>query len=94
MTAMFNRTIADLRRRSSRQDHINKKAAAVVHAMRSGQALHLHHSRHGALWWLSGGKRVDDEIAQAVIKNPMIVGVGDALPLGTDIPAQTWRYAE
>jgi hypothetical protein len=64
--------------------------------MRHGQALHCQHDRYrGAVWWLSKDETcVADEVAQLVVKNPDIVGVGDALPLGTDIPAQTYRYAE
>jgi hypothetical protein len=50
------------------------------------------HGGDGA--FLSGGARIDDEIAQVAIKNPRIVGVGDALPPGSDIPAQTWCFAE
>jgi hypothetical protein len=91
----LNRTIADVRRRARLQDRIAAKAAATIAAMHNGEALHLHHSRLGAVWWLSrSGKRVDDAVAQLVVKNPAIVSVGDALPLGTDIPSQTWRYAE
>jgi hypothetical protein len=52
------------------------------------------HGGDGAVWCLSGGARIDDEIAQVAIKNLRIVGVGDALPLGSDIPAQTWCFAE
>jgi hypothetical protein len=37
------------------------------------------------------GERIDDEVAQLVVKNPAIVGVGDALPFGADTPAQTYR---
>jgi hypothetical protein len=60
------------------------------------QLLQLHHRHewYGPTWWLSDGKRVADEVAQLVIKNPAVVGVGDALPLGTDVPAQTFRYVE
>jgi hypothetical protein len=91
----LNRTIADVRRRARLQDRIAAKAAATIAAMHAGQALHLHHSHSGRVWWLSrSGKRVDDEVAQLVIKNPAVVSVGEALPLGADIPSQTWRYAE
>ena len=91
----FNRTIADVRRRARLQDRLAAKAAAIIAAMSAGQALHLHHSRNGAVWWLSrSGKRVDDEVAQLVVRNPAIISGDDALPLGTDIPSQTWRYAD
>jgi hypothetical protein len=64
---------------------------------RCGQALHFQNDRWrgGDVWWLSRDEtRVAAEVAQLVIKNPAIVGVGAALPLGADIPAQTFRYAE
>jgi hypothetical protein len=90
---MFNGTILSLRRNSSQRTRIETKAAAVVVAMRNGEALHLHQDRHGRSWWLSRkGTRVTDEIAQIVIRNPDVVAAGDTLPLGADLPAQTWRY--
>jgi hypothetical protein len=92
--ATLNRTIADVRRRSRRRNRIQEKAATTITAMRGGQALHHRHEWYGPTWWLSDGKRVADEVAQLVIKNPAVVGVGDALPLGTDVPAQTFRYVE
>jgi hypothetical protein len=92
---MPNRTIADVRRRAKLQDRIAAKVAATLAAMHDGEALHLHHGRHGTTWWLSkSGQRVDDEVAQVVIKRPVVTAVGDALPLGIDVPAQTWRYVE
>jgi hypothetical protein len=93
--ATLNRTIESVRRRARLQDRIAAKAAATVAAMGAGQALHRHHGRNGTVWWLSRtGERVDDNVAQLVIKDPAVAGVGDALPLGTDIPAQTWRFIQ
>jgi hypothetical protein len=67
----------------------------VVAALRNGQTLHRHHAWHGPIWWLSkDGTRIADEVAQLVVNDPAVVGVGDALPLGADAPAQTFRYAE
>jgi hypothetical protein len=40
------------------------------------------------------GKRIDDKVAQLVIKNPAVADVGDALPLNADVPAQTWRFIQ
>jgi hypothetical protein len=90
----MHRTILDVRRRAQLQDRISAKAADVVAAMHDGEALHLHHDpRQGAVWWLSrSGKRVPADIAQLVIANPNVVGVGDALPFGGDVPAQTFRF--
>jgi hypothetical protein len=94
--AMLNRTITDVRRRAKLQDRVARKAATTIAVMHHrGEALHLHHSRHGPVWWLSrSGERIADEVAQLVINNPAVAAVGDALPLGTDIPAQTWRFIE
>jgi hypothetical protein len=91
--AMLNRTIADVRRLAKLQDRIAAKAATVIAAMHTGQALHLHHGRDGAVWWLSrSGERVDDEVARLVITSPAVASVDDALPLGIDTPAQTFRF--
>jgi hypothetical protein len=97
MTSLLtlNRTIADVRRRARLQDRLAAKAAATIAAMHAGETLHFDHDRHGPVWWLSrSGKHIKDGVAQLVIKNPAIVGGGDALPLGTDVPAQTFRYVE
>jgi hypothetical protein len=92
---MLNRTLAHVRKHHHRDDRLRAKAAAGIDAMRHGQALHHQHDRNGPLWWLSkDGRRISNEIAQLVIKNPAIVGVGHTLPLGADIPAQTFRFAE
>jgi hypothetical protein len=92
---MLNRTLAPIRKRHQRDDRLKAKAAAAIEIMRHGSALHCQHDCYGAVWWLSeGGQRISDEIAQLVITNPAIAGVGDALPLNIDIPSQTWRYVE
>jgi hypothetical protein len=91
----LNRTIADVRRRARLQDRLAAKAAATIAAMSAGQTLQLQHGPNGAVWRLSrSAKRIDDQVAQIVIKNPAVVGGGDALPLGADIPAQTFRFVE
>jgi hypothetical protein len=93
---MFSRTLEPVRRHHRQQDRLKAKAAAVVDAMRCGQALHFHNDRwRGPVWWLSyDGRPIADRVAQLVIKNPAIVSVDEALPLGVDIPAQTFRYAQ
>jgi hypothetical protein len=88
---MLNRTLEPLRRRNKQQDRLKAKATAVIYAMRHGQTLHRHHAWYGAVWSLSNGLRVKDEIAQIVVQDPTIVGDGDALPLG-DVPAQTYHW--
>jgi hypothetical protein len=92
---MLSRTLTIIRQQHQHNDRLKAKAAAVINAMRHGQALHFQNQRDGAVWWLSkDGQRVTDEVAQLVIKNPAVASVGDALPLNIDVPAQTWRYVE
>jgi hypothetical protein len=93
---MPNRTLALARKQHQRDDRLKAKAAAVIEAMRRGQALHFQNDRQrGAVWWLSAdGQRITDEVAQLVMADPAVVSVGDALPLGADIPAQTFRFIE
>lgn len=68
---------------------------AVINAMKKkGRTLHLQHRWFGPEWRLSDGTRVESKVAQTVIKNPDVVSVGDALPFGGNVPAETWRYAE
>ena len=63
--AMLNRTIIDICRRAKLQARIAAKAAAAMHG---GETLHLPHSRHGPIWWLSrSGQRIDDVVAQLVV---------------------------
>ena len=92
---MRNRILATIRNRNVRDNRLKAKAAAVIASMRNGQTLHRHCAWNGPIWWLSkDGAHIADEVAQLVINDPAFVGVGDALPLGVDIPAQTYRYAE
>jgi hypothetical protein len=80
---------------NQRQERLKAKADVVVKAMRMGQTLRRHHARRGTVWWLSGGGTcVDDEVAQLVVNDPNIIADSDALPLGADIPAQTFRYVK
>jgi hypothetical protein len=90
---MLNRALTIIRQRHRRGDRLKAKAAAVIDAMRQGQALHCRHERDGVVWWLSkDGQRIGDEVAQLIIANPAIASVGDAL--FADALAQTWRYVE
>jgi hypothetical protein len=78
---------------SRRLDRRNAKVEEVITAMALGAALHLHFSRHGnAVWMLTDGTYVDDEIARLVIQHPDIAGAGDSL-FGDGL-SQTWRYVE
>jgi hypothetical protein len=78
---------------TKRQDRLKAEAAVVVEAMRLGQTLRRHHAWHGTVWWLSkDGTRIADEVAQLVVGDSRVVANNDALPLGADIPAQTFRF--
>jgi hypothetical protein len=92
---MLNRTIADVRRRAKLQDRVAAETAEVIATMcKGGEALHHHHDRQGPVWWLShSGRRVPDNVARLVITSPNVVNVGDGLPFGSDVAAQTFRFA-
>jgi hypothetical protein len=45
---------------------------------------------YGRVWCLTCGRRIDNEVAQIVIKNASVADVGDAL--FSNVPAQTWRW--
>src|SRR5262245_44323801 len=69
-----------------------KKAAQVLVQMRRGVVLCRTNGPNSALWALSPGRPVSDEVARIVISNEDVVGVGDALfDRGL---SQTWRWAE
>jgi hypothetical protein len=56
-----------------------------------GAALHRHHDRRrGPVWTLANGREVEDHVAAQVVKNPSVIGVGDAL--FKDVPSQTYRW--
>lgn len=83
-------TEARLERQSKRLDRLNAKVAAVIEAMRRGNALHLQFNRGGENWRLSDGREIHATTAHIVINHKKIVGVGDVL--FTDCLAQTFRY--
>jgi hypothetical protein len=58
--------------------------------MRRGEALHLTFTQHGPCWSLSGGRRIDNDIAEIVVKSASVVDAGDALSAGS--MAQTFRW--
>ncbi len=57
--------------------------------MERGEILQLEYRWFGPAWCLSGGRHIDDAVAQIVIKSANVVGVGDALAGAT---SQTWRW--
>jgi hypothetical protein len=68
---------------------LNLAAAAVINLMRYGQSLRLEFCDTGPRWRLSGGSKVNNEVARRVITNPELVGCDDALFPNTT--PQTWR---
>jgi hypothetical protein len=73
-------TVCSRKATARRLDRLNAKVEEVTTAMALGAALHLHFSRRGnAVWMLTDGTYVDDEIARLVTKHPDVVGAGDSL---------------
>jgi hypothetical protein len=83
-------SIAKLHANTRRLDRINVKVTSVLAAMRRGEALHMEFQWYGRVWCLSGGRRIDDDVARIVIKNTSVADVGDAL--FNNCPSQTWRW--
>jgi hypothetical protein len=84
---------AKLHANARRLDRLNGEVARVLTTMQQrGEALHFELAWFGAVWWLSGGGHISDEVAQIVIRDARVVGVGDVL--FNDVPAQTWRWIE
>jgi hypothetical protein len=72
-----------------KNSRLNRKAAAVLDLMRhDGQCLHLEFSGKPC-WRLSGGGKVQDDVAQLVIANSQIIADDDAL--FPQASPQTWR---
>ena len=68
---------------------LNLAVAGVITLMRHGQSLQLEFCAYGPRWRLSGGSKVDDNVARRVIANSQVAGADDAL-FPNAIP-QTWR---
>ena len=86
-------TTAKLRANARKLDRLNGEAARVLTTMQQrGEALHFELAWFGAVWWLSGGGRIPDEVAQIVIRDARVASVGDVL--FNDVPARTWRCIE
>jgi hypothetical protein len=72
---------------------VSRAADRVVAEMQiKGLALHLQYYWYGSRWWLSNGEHIDTEIAERVVADRRIVGVGDGL-FPDRVRGQTWRYA-
>ena len=75
-----------------RVERLRAGAARVRTAMMGGATLYLQHERGRVLWLLSTGTPVPDDVARVVVTFPDIVGCGDGL--FSNVPGQSWRYAE
>jgi hypothetical protein len=87
MTIHTPETLQASRRRATRR---LETAQFVLAKMRRGEALHLTYTKWGPCWSLSGGRRVDSDVAAVVVKSASVVDVGDALFAGST--AQTFRW--
>jgi hypothetical protein len=89
---MIVMTADQLSRQSPRVDRRLRAIEKVLAAMRRGNALHHYYTIGVPVWVLSDGTRVGRDIAEAAIRNPSIVPVGEALFAGCR--PQTYRYAQ
>jgi hypothetical protein len=62
-----------------RLDRLNAGIALALAEMKGGQSLHLHYEKYGPAWRLSGGRRVDSQIAQFGTLDRNVISVGDCL---------------
>ena len=87
-------TIRTVRAKARLIDRRRRVAEKIVAAMRDrGATLQLNFQNGTAVWRLStGGPRISPDVANFVVGNPSIVGVGDSLFPNT--PSQTWRWCE
>jgi hypothetical protein len=83
-------TPKDLQAKNRRLDRRLAEINDAAAALRAGAALHLTY-RPTAQWALSTGATVTDAVARAIIANPNVISVGDALFDG--VPSQTYRWS-
>jgi hypothetical protein len=75
-----------------RQESSIAAANRALSAMRRGAQLRLEYRGGRPSWSLSGGKQVSAEVA-AILVNHALVAPADAA-LFSDLPGQSWRYAQ
>jgi hypothetical protein len=71
--------------------NLRLKAARVITAMSRGAFLYLTHTKRGAQYTLSNGTRITSEIAELVVRDVCVHGVGDGLFQTTH---QAWKYRD
>jgi hypothetical protein len=59
-------------------------------AMRNGCTMHAEFGQAGLRWRMSNGHFVSNEVAEIIITDKHVIGVGDTLFAGE--PSQTWRF--
>ena len=77
-----------LQKQARKLNELNRGEIAVLRKMHEGQTLH----RGRGSWRMSDGCAVADRVAQRVIADHRVVGVGDTLFEGG--PSETYRYAD
>jgi hypothetical protein len=78
--------------RLKRVARLKWEAAQVLKSMQAGASLRLHYQRGRPLWDLTTGTFVTADVAELVIADNRVVGVGDALFPG--VHSQTWRFSD
>jgi hypothetical protein len=84
--------LKNLRNNAKHLDRLNWNTQATLAAMKRGESLHLHHSRQGPVWYLSGGRIVPLDVAKTVTANQSVADVGDTL--FRNATSQTFRWIE
>jgi hypothetical protein len=88
----MTRNVRQLALQARKLDRLNTRTTQVIDTMRRGAALQLEFRYGAQRWRLTNGREVHPEVARMVIRNPNIVGVGDAL--FANLMSQTFRYVE
>jgi hypothetical protein len=88
------RTLADLRADRRHEARRLEGAQRILTRMQSGETLHLTYTRHGPRWELSGGGRVDGNIAELVVQSASVVNAGDVLFAGSMSQTYQWWREE
>jgi hypothetical protein len=71
--------------------NVRLRVAHTITAMSRGAFLYLTHTKRGAQYMLSDGTRITSEIAELVIRDVRVHGVGDGLFQTTH---QAWKYRD
>jgi hypothetical protein len=86
------RSAIDHHYRMRKLDRLNDAVARVLTKMRGGQPFHLKFESNNPVWRLSGGERIDSQVAQLVTLNRNVVAAGDCLFAGAR--SQVYRFTD